>query len=244
MTHCHLCNPILKGGNTTFENQQKSKKKNENQQKKSKANPTERKVTKEPTKNANPLVFKEAFNFCSNLSEINFHHIVAFQLLPSFPLLTCFRPTRPTVRKGISVHDLKATPIRCVTHKLEGRLTSGTGDAPKSKVCFIQTSGSHLTRLSAGRPQQALPLLPVEPDQGALYLLHHGQQQQGDLGGKCSHAGQQRALPAPTQASSRPGSQQRPQLRSSSSRNSSPEQQPINHTYSNSTSAPMPLQCI
>ena len=144
MTHCHLCNPILKGGNTTFENQQKSKKKNENQQKKSKANPTERKVTKEPTKNANPLVFKEAFNFCSNLSEINFHHIVAFQLLPSFPLLTCFRPTRPTVRKGISVHDLKATPIRCVTHKLEGRLTSGTGDAPKSKVCFIQTSGSHL----------------------------------------------------------------------------------------------------
>ena len=142
--HCHLCNPILKGGNTTFENQQKSKKKNENQQKKSKANPTERKVTKEPTKNANPLVFKEAFNFCSNLSEINFHHIVAFQLLPSFPLLTCFRPTRPTVRKGISVHDLKATPIRCVTHKLEGRLTRGTGDAPKSKVCFTQTSGSHL----------------------------------------------------------------------------------------------------
>ena len=56
--------------------------------------------------------------------------------------------------------------------------------------------------------------------------------------------GLQRALPVPTQASSRPGSQQRPQLRSSSSRNSSPEQQPINHTYSNSTSAPMPLQCI
>ena len=49
--------------------------------------------------------------------------------------------------------------------------------------------------------------------------------------------GLQRALPAPTQASSRPGSQQRPQLQSSSSRNSSPEQQPINHTHSNSTSS-------
>ena len=49
--------------------------------------------------------------------------------------------------------------------------------------------------------------------------------------------GLQRALPAPTQASSRPGSQKRPQLQSSSSRNSSPEQQPINHTHSNSTSS-------
>ena len=91
---------------------------------------------------------------------------------------------------------------------------------------IVSSSTSRLpspTRLSAGRPQQALPLLPVEPDQGALHLLHHGQQQQGDLGGKCSHA-----------------SQQRPQLRSSSSMNSSPEQQPINHTYSNFTSAPAP----
>ena len=49
--------------------------------------------------------------------------------------------------------------------------------------------------------------------------------------------GLQRALPAPTQASSHPGSQHRPQLQSSSSRNSSPEQQPINHTHSNSTSS-------
>ena len=82
------------------------------------------------------------------------HSTFMYPVLILFPLFSFPFPihnsdtstsTRPTVRKGISVHYLKATPIRCVTHKLEGRLTRGTGDAPKSKVCFIQTSGSHLT---------------------------------------------------------------------------------------------------
>ena len=55
-------------------------------------------------------------------------------------------------------------------------------------------SSTALTKAASavkGRAPTSTSILPIGPDQqqqGALHLLHHDQQQQGDLGGKCSQA--------------------------------------------------------
>ena len=73
-------------------------------------------------------------------------------------------------------------------------LSSAARGCPVLSSTALTKAASAVTHhqfANKGRAPTSTSNLPMEPDQqqqGALHLLHHDQQQQGDLGGKCSQA--------------------------------------------------------